>query len=331
MEHERGGIDRLVSNRRLYEDVPPAGRHGRPAGPPGDRRPSRPATASAGCSCCARRSARRPPQFSAATKTFCTEFEQRVAGFCGRVLGPAGHCSPSPASARRVSRNICYAPGYTIMGGTTQILRNILGERILGLPASLAPPELVARPRSRGSEAADRGSGSRSTGRQPDAGVDDRRPAGRHDHRVELQPDDLGHRVDQRADPQQQVLEARRRRRVEQVGARGSVGDEPPGVDVGERQDVAPGRPRPRWRRRPARASATGPDQRVVGHRRRPRRRPAPTIGCTTTGPRAGAERAGHAVEAWPGARPRRGRRAPRRRPRSWPGGVRAAALTATG
>jgi alkylation response protein AidB-like acyl-CoA dehydrogenase len=33
-----------------------------------------------------------------------------------------------------VSGNICYAPAYTIMGGTTSILRNIIGERMLGLP-----------------------------------------------------------------------------------------------------------------------------------------------------------------------------------------------------
>ena len=36
--------------------------------------------------------------------------------------------------AGRIARNVCYAPGYTIMGGTTQILRNIIGERVLGLP-----------------------------------------------------------------------------------------------------------------------------------------------------------------------------------------------------
>ena len=33
----------------------------------------------------------------------------------------------------RVSRNICYAPGYTIMGGTTQILRNIVAAYEAGL------------------------------------------------------------------------------------------------------------------------------------------------------------------------------------------------------
>jgi len=31
-------------------------------------------------------------------------------------------------------RGACYAPAYTLMGGTTSILRNILGERLLGLP-----------------------------------------------------------------------------------------------------------------------------------------------------------------------------------------------------
>ena len=69
-----------------------------------------------------------PPQFSAATKTFCTEFEQRVADFCARVVGPEATLTG------RVARNLCYAPGYTIMGGTTQILRNIQAERVLGLP-----------------------------------------------------------------------------------------------------------------------------------------------------------------------------------------------------
>ena len=39
----------------------------------------------------------------------------------------------------RLSRNICYAPAYTIMGGTTNILRNILAERVLGLPREPRP------------------------------------------------------------------------------------------------------------------------------------------------------------------------------------------------
>lgn len=140
MEHERGGIDRLVSNRRLFEDVLPLA----DASDPLVRQ-----------EIAALESGHRigrllvlreilgaaPPSFSAATKTFCTEHEVRVAGFCARVLGPAttawmpgGADDPWPDVAARVARNIVYAPAYTIMGGTTQILRDIIGNRTLGLP-----------------------------------------------------------------------------------------------------------------------------------------------------------------------------------------------------
>ena len=132
MEHERGGIDRLVSNRRLYLD---AVAHAE-------------ATGLLSCNPVLRDEFARleggyrigrmlvlrevlgqaPKGFSAVTKTWCTEFEQRVANFCGSIAGPG------TMIWGRTARNICYAPGYTIMGGTTQILRNIIGERLLGLP-----------------------------------------------------------------------------------------------------------------------------------------------------------------------------------------------------
>ncbi|MCU1351728.1 MAG: putative acyl-CoA dehydrogenase [Acidimicrobiales bacterium] len=132
MEHERGGIDRLVSNRRLYLDCLALA----------DRRDARVRQEIAGLEAGYRIGrllvlrevmGQAPKQFSAATKTFCTEHEQRVAAFCGRVLGARTTAWDDPLAAR-VARNLCYAPAYTIMGGTTQILRNILGERALGLP-----------------------------------------------------------------------------------------------------------------------------------------------------------------------------------------------------
>jgi len=136
MEHERGGIDRLVSNRRLYKDVLP---HADTSDPLVRQEIAALETGyRIGRLLVLRETlGQGPKQFSAATKTFCTELEQRVANFCGRVLGPyATLADPGELGdlARRVSRNICYAPAYTIMGGTTQILRNILGERTLGLP-----------------------------------------------------------------------------------------------------------------------------------------------------------------------------------------------------
>ena len=127
MEHERGGIDRLVSNRALFDDH-------RPLADTTDPLIRQELAALETGYRIGRHLVLRellgqaPAGFSAATKTFCTEFEQRVAAFCARVAGPDAMLSS------RVARNVCYEPAYTIMGGTTNILRNILGERLLGLP-----------------------------------------------------------------------------------------------------------------------------------------------------------------------------------------------------
>jgi alkylation response protein AidB-like acyl-CoA dehydrogenase len=32
------------------------------------------------------------------------------------------------------AKGLAYSPGYTIMGGTSNVMRNILGEQVLGLP-----------------------------------------------------------------------------------------------------------------------------------------------------------------------------------------------------
>jgi alkylation response protein AidB-like acyl-CoA dehydrogenase len=69
-----------------------------------------------------------PAGFAAATKCACTEYEQRVADFVARVLGPEAMLWD------QLCRGIAYAPAYTIMGGTSDVMRNILGERVLGLP-----------------------------------------------------------------------------------------------------------------------------------------------------------------------------------------------------
>jgi alkylation response protein AidB-like acyl-CoA dehydrogenase len=127
LEHERGGIDRLISNRALYLDAleladttDPLVRQEIARLETGYR---------LGRLLVLRETLRQaPPSFSAATKTFCTEHEQRVAAFVARTIGP------DAMVWGRWARGICYAPAYTIMGGTSNVLRSIIGERVLGLP-----------------------------------------------------------------------------------------------------------------------------------------------------------------------------------------------------
>jgi alkylation response protein AidB-like acyl-CoA dehydrogenase len=127
LEHERGGIDRLVSNKALYDmalkkadttdmrvrqeiaDIEIRYRVGRIL--------------------VIRETLRQAPAgFSAATKCFCTELETKISNFVFSVLGAQALLWDE------VTQGLAYASGYTIMGGTSNVMRNILGERVLGLP-----------------------------------------------------------------------------------------------------------------------------------------------------------------------------------------------------
>ncbi|MBA2280946.1 MAG: acyl-CoA dehydrogenase family protein [Acidimicrobiia bacterium] len=136
MEHERGGIDRLVSNRLLFDDLRRSG--WLDTSDPIVRQDL--ARAETGYRLGRLLVLREvlgqaPPGFSAATKTFGTEFEQWIADLAARAAGPyATLLDPGGDLGSRIARAVSYAPAYTIMGGTTNILRNILGERVLGLP-----------------------------------------------------------------------------------------------------------------------------------------------------------------------------------------------------
>ena len=127
LEHERGGIDRLVSNQALYEL---AKTRADTTDPVVRQDMARIETGYVlGRILVAREVLKQAPAgFSAATKCFCTEHQQRVAEFVGRVLGPEATLWDD------VARGLAYGPAYTIMGGTSDIMRNILGERVLGLP-----------------------------------------------------------------------------------------------------------------------------------------------------------------------------------------------------
>lgn len=127
LEHERGGIDRLVSNRAVYleakaqADTTNAVVRQEIAALESEYQIGRMLVI--------REVLKQAPRgFSAATKCFCTEYEQRVANFVARVGGPEATLWSQAAQA------MTYMPGYTIMGGTSNVMRNILSERVLGLP-----------------------------------------------------------------------------------------------------------------------------------------------------------------------------------------------------
>ena len=127
LEHERGGIDRLMSNYALYQMALDRADRADPI-----VRQEIAALESAyriGRILVIREVLRQAPAgFSAATKYFCTEHEVRVADFIFRTLGA------DATMWNEITQGLVYAPGYTIMGGTSNVMRNILGERVLGLP-----------------------------------------------------------------------------------------------------------------------------------------------------------------------------------------------------
>jgi alkylation response protein AidB-like acyl-CoA dehydrogenase len=61
---------------------------------------------------------------------------QRIADFTVTVMGPAGGLvSGAARDGDGAVHSFLAAQATTIAGGTTEVMKNILGERILGLPA----------------------------------------------------------------------------------------------------------------------------------------------------------------------------------------------------
>lgn len=78
-----------------------------------------------------------PNAQAAVAKAYCTEFEQRLAQAASEWMGGYGQLMPGSPRALlqgRIARAYLYAPAYTIQGGTSTILRNIMATRGLGLP-----------------------------------------------------------------------------------------------------------------------------------------------------------------------------------------------------
>ena len=83
-------------------------------------------------------SQRKIPNYEAAmSKAFSTAFEQKVANTATQILGPYGQLMPGSKSALlggRAALNFLDCMGYTLRGGTSEILKGIVATRGLGLP-----------------------------------------------------------------------------------------------------------------------------------------------------------------------------------------------------
>lgn len=126
LDRERGGIDRLVSNRDLYRRAVGIADHADPVARQEmaqleiDDRIGR---------LLVLRSLMHPndPGLSSLVKIFCSELARRFSEFAVRASGPTGQLAGREASS------LIYSTAYTLMGGTSQVLRNQIAERRLGL------------------------------------------------------------------------------------------------------------------------------------------------------------------------------------------------------
>lgn len=146
LDYERSGIERLLSNCLLLRDVTAyAQAQGLTAEPIWRDRLARVHTEVEIGRWHVYRVAWRlssgtvPNAEAALAKAYCTEVEQQIATLAGDLLGIHAQLLPGSPAARlrgRVGRSLLAAPAYTIQGGTSNILRNIIALRGLGLPAA---------------------------------------------------------------------------------------------------------------------------------------------------------------------------------------------------
>lgn len=143
LDYERSGIERLLSNYPLFRDAVAYAKQTGQAKEPlvRNRLAERHIELELGRSMVYRvawmLTQGGVPNYEAAmAKCYCTEVEQRIADTVSGLLGDYAVLMPDSPAARlagRAAREYLYAPAYTIQGGTSNVLRNIMAIRGLGL------------------------------------------------------------------------------------------------------------------------------------------------------------------------------------------------------
>ena len=88
----------------------------------------------------ARRAGHAPgPEASIGKLALAQQF-QRISDFVGLVLGPKLQADTGEWGTYAWAGLVLSTPGYRIGGGTDEVMRNIVAERVLGLPKEPAPP-----------------------------------------------------------------------------------------------------------------------------------------------------------------------------------------------
>ena len=79
------------------------------------------------------------PEMSIAKLSLTAEHASRVRSGCSSVLGPQLVADTGEWGTYAWSQFLLGVPGMRIAGGTDEVLHNIIGERVLGLPKEPAP------------------------------------------------------------------------------------------------------------------------------------------------------------------------------------------------
>jgi alkylation response protein AidB-like acyl-CoA dehydrogenase len=153
LDYERSGVERLMTNFPLYQDLIEYAKHTGHGSKPVAKQPIvRSKLADLTVEYEVGRlltyrvawvldQGRLPTTEAAMAKAFCTAFEQHLAHTATQLPGLYGQLRQGskripPVFRESAAESYLFSPGYTIQGGTSEILKNIIAIRGLQLPSS---------------------------------------------------------------------------------------------------------------------------------------------------------------------------------------------------